>query len=113
MIEIMRYMARRPNGVARLDHNDLYVELARRGVLDPMVHLIKFDEGGAMAASHSAVVTIMSCIGDLDELGLIRRYDPSAKRSSGNARHYRVTTDGQATLEHWDDPTSEGVWALR
>lgn len=107
IIEILRYLHNR-KGVARLDHIDMYRELARRGVLDPMTHIIRSD-GGEMptsGAKHLCFVCVKQCL----DMGLIEQHKKTTRWYSSRKHVYMLTFDGRDTLLDWDDTTAEGLW---
>jgi hypothetical protein len=107
IVEILRYLYDR-KGVARLDHIDMYRELARRGVLDPMTHIIRSD-GGEMPtanATHLCFVCVRHCL----DMGLIQQHRATTKFYSSRKHVYMLTFDGRDTLLDWDDNTADGLW---
>lgn len=90
-------------GVGRLDHVDAYLELARRGVLDPDTHIQS--SGGALKPTISATLLVDKSVSILMDLGLVDRYKPHRY-----TRVVMLTQNGKETLEDWDDTAADGLW---
>jgi hypothetical protein len=88
--------------------DDLAVELARRGVLDPMTHIIS--DTGFMRPKKptlAARMLIKSAISEAMSLGLIKEYNRNGRTLKGL---FVATADGLATLKDWDDPRADGLY---
>jgi hypothetical protein len=103
LAELMRAILKRgPRGIEDIETTQFAVELARRGVLDPVDHFRSV--GPAIAVSPSGLSLIRAAADLGVELGLLR----SVRK--GRSRLCQVTKDGRETLEDWDDTTADGIY---
>ena len=107
IVELLRHLYDR-KAVARLDHVSVYLELARRGVMDPVTHFIRHD-GGAMPTD-GAISMMNAALREARDMGLIKRYDDNGNPYSARKHVYQLTTDGRDTLLDWDDTSADGLW---
>lgn len=104
-IEVLRFLSNTGRGIARLNHVIVYEEMVRRGVMDP--HSTFERSEGARRPTDSAKALLNNASSLLCDLGLINVY-------GGGDRRYRnvwiITHDGLASLRHWDNVESDGLW---
>lgn len=82
----------------------LLVEMARRGVVDP-VKMFDLDVGDKLKLSLSSFPTIQRAFHTMLTKGLAKRIV-----SGPRVQHIYITDDGVASLLYYDDPTSEGLF---
>lgn len=102
--ELLRVL-RNNRGIYRLDTTDVALELARRGVLDPLGHFLRSD--GAVRVTVQGAALVREALLFCKDAGLVEPYRPGYR---GYRSVYELTQDGRATLDDWDDPTADGIY---
>ena len=104
LMEMVR-IAVNQGGITRFDLLDRYLELARRGVLCRLQHFERSD--GMMRPTSTAKAVVDKSLKRGLDLGIFKRFRPD---DDSYARSVAVTRVGKLTLDHWDDPTADGIY---
>lgn len=104
-VEVMRYLKAK-KGTCRVDHADFFVEMARRGMLDPTTAIVRMNGASMPTESVKATMNIVTsfCL----DLELIEHAYPGDRK---RFHVYTLTRDGLETLRDWDDTTADGLWS--
>jgi len=86
--------------MVKMSSPSMYLELARRGVLDPYEHIIR--KKGGVIPSPVAKQIIWDASAYAIDRGLLKRTAMGV---------LAITDEGHRTLQDWDDPAADGLYA--